>query len=287
MRLCNHSDYSPELSKQYDDMALDGGFCFDNQHVIIGGDSSGAYVKYIEVLIKPCVNSTFNNFSCDLQENVDYFVSRRDVKIAMHHESLSYDASKYNNPVRKILIEDCYTMDPKLSKSYRYNIENFIVYSQTGFVVTRTINQTFYQIDNVVSDYSTVDDNDPNKYLFRFMIQSSINTKTQNRSYLQVSDVIAQVGGALNAYLIMVSLVLKYLYQRKMNEKLMRELFIDEENSNNYGFTPNLLESKIIKKSELNLKEKVSFKEEKEIYNNSLAFRENSRQNIKLIPMMN
>ena len=26
MRLCNHSDYSPELSEQYDDMTLDGAF---------------------------------------------------------------------------------------------------------------------------------------------------------------------------------------------------------------------------------------------------------------------
>ena len=137
-------------------MTLDGGFCFDNQHVIIGGDTSGSDVKYIEVLIKPCVNSVFNNFFCDLQENVYYFMSRIDVEIAMYHESLSYDASNYNNPVRKILLKDNYNKDPKLSKSYKNNIEKFIVYSHLGFVFTSTLNYTFYEIDNVVSDYTTV-----------------------------------------------------------------------------------------------------------------------------------
>ena len=294
MRYCNHTDYSPEILQAYIDMALDQAKCFDNQNVTLGGDFSGNYVKYINVLISPCQNSSENNFSCASQDLINEFLKTTDIAIAMHHESLSYDSSQFQTPIKKLLIEDGNMMDRKICKQYKYYLQKFIIYSDSGLFISTQVVQTYYQIDRVVVDYLINADDDPNPCLFKFLIQSSHNTRTQHRTYLKLSDVIAQVGGALNVYLIFFSQILKHLYQRKMNEKLMRHLFIDDENGNkDQSFRKINSEKfkKIIKKAELSFNgDRINLKVEKTKNQNnnniSLALRDESKPNISLVPLI-
>jgi hypothetical protein len=235
MRYCNQSDFSKEIYKQYLDMALDGGLCLDNQKIILGGDTAGEYFKYINITLLPCKNSSSNNYSCLPREDIEDILQNKDYMIALHHESLSYTSSNYENPVGRILIEDPYVFDMNICKIYKYHVQKFIIYSEQGFLFTSWDVREYYQFDYIATDFvMSRDYND--KCLMKFMFQSSIFTRTNKRTYLKISDVIAEVGGALNAYLIIFNILFKSFYIKKMNEKLLINLYKDvDDNLSNDG----------------------------------------------------
>jgi hypothetical protein len=230
MRFCNKSDFSSEVSNQYHQMALDLGYCFDEQNVTLGGDFSGDYVRYINMTISICKNSSMNNNSC-LPSDQIYENLYNDNNLALHYETLSYSASNYANPIKKILIQDNYAIDQNVCKILNYHVQKFIIYSDSGILISKMTKKEFYQFDYISTDFVLNSQDSKEKCLFKFTFQSSLYTRTQVRTYLKLSGAIAEIGGALNAYLIFFTIIFRYLYLKRMKEMLITSLFKDKRSS--------------------------------------------------------
>ena len=187
-------------------MQLTDARCFDQKNLTLGGDFSGDYVMYYDITLTPCVNSSRNNNSCANTEELKSYFDQEDLMLALHHESLSYNSSNNKVPLSKFLIEDDYRIDNKVCKILYFYMQSFTVLTDNGFFSSDINNITIHNFDYVKSDFRLNKPGD--NCLFNIKILSSINTRIQTRTYVTIYSIIAEVGGALNAYLILFRLLL-------------------------------------------------------------------------------
>jgi hypothetical protein len=228
-RNCNFSDFPDYVSDQYINMELDSATCFDNGKFEIGGDFTTDYVKFIEMMVKPCKNSTLNNNSCaSVQEIKNYL--RNGVSVSLHSAALQYNSYNYSYPLAKYIAEDNYIVDPLIYKEFTYTVQEFNVKTDQGIFWTEYFKHIDYKFDAIKVDFSSIPDNYPEEsysdlVLSRFKFISSVNTPTHTRGYLKGKEVITICGVVLKMYLVLIHFCIYFIYNRRMDETVVAKLF--------------------------------------------------------------
>jgi hypothetical protein len=154
-RKCKSHDFPAEVDYQYIIMALDYATCYDNAKTKeLGGDFTGDYSKYLDMWIKPCVNTTLNGNFCKSEEEIREFLSNGQVSISLHHDAIDYNTANFSNPIKKFIKEDNYMLDLSVYKTYTYSFQKFEVLTNQGIFWTDQYGIVSYLFDNVKFDFS-------------------------------------------------------------------------------------------------------------------------------------
>ena len=231
-RKCKVTDFPNEASYQYKIMSLDEAICIDNPMVELGGYFSGNYTKYLNIVIKPCINETSDN-KCASKEEITEIFSYGQRSISMHSDSLQYNPSNYSYPVQKFISEDNYKFDIMFCKQITYFIQEMKIITDSGIFWKELSSSSYQMIDNIKIE-SYRNNNSNNKFsdqcLFDFKFFSSMNLLIYRRSYLKGSEILAQMGGILNIYLLFGRYIFYFIYRSRMSESIITKLYhISEE----------------------------------------------------------
>jgi hypothetical protein len=226
-RACEISDFHSNLEDQFNLMALNKAFCFSNQSKELFGDFSGDTSKYLNMIIRPCINTTENNFKCKSHEEIKKFLMDNPISISFHYSSIQYDAKNYSEPLKSFIREDNYVLSYVTTKYITYTVQEFNVISNIGIIWDFFTSIKAIQFDKIKHDfYFREKEKNFEELIFaEFMFLSSTNTIYHYRKYIRISEIIAHVGGILKIYIIFSEFFFYYFYHNRMNEFIFSKIF--------------------------------------------------------------
>jgi hypothetical protein len=227
---CTPNDFSDEVYKNFIDFKMDTALCVANKGLKLGGDFGGEYARFVSVRVTPCYNTTkFNN--CLPAEESLSFLNLKNLVVSVKSEKILYKSKDFSKPVNKFIGEDNILIDPYIFNFPRYQINEFIVDTDSGLIGQSTNADTYYEY-SFLNDIITAFDNDGLRpkdlrklILYEYTFFESYNQKTQIRSYLKLTDMLASVGGILKIYILIFNFFFHQIYQRMMYEKVITQLF--------------------------------------------------------------
>lgn len=240
---CTPNDFSEEVYQDFVNLKMESSLCVEEKNLKLGGDFGGDFARFVSVRITPCYNTTkFNN--CLPRDEVFSFLNLKNLVVSVKNEIILYTSKNFNKPVRKLINENNILIDPYIFNFPRYQINEFIVDTDSSIMGTSSDPVSYYEMTFLNDIITAFDDNgiiynDFRKLiLFEYTFFESYNQKTQFRSYLKITDMLASVGGILKIYMIGFNFIFHQIYQRMMYEKVITQLF-NFEKVNRYGGNTN------------------------------------------------
>jgi hypothetical protein len=230
LRNCDPNDFSEEVYKDFKRLELGSATCLDEPQQVLGGDLTSDFAKYISVRVTPCYNTTERK-NCASHNESFAFVNTKTLVISVKSEKIIYDSTDYKHPVKKYIGEDNVLADPFIFNFPRYEMYEFNVNTDDGLVGQSSSDKAYYELVFLNDIISAFDNNyqmptDFSKLiLFEYSFFESPTIKTQYRSYLKLTDVLASLGGILKVYLVIFNFAFHQIYQRIMYEQVITQLF--------------------------------------------------------------
>lgn len=199
-------------------------FCLNlkNQTVNLFGAYNERMVKFLFLELNQCRNSSINNFSCKPIDIQKQFLQGCYQDFIFQNDVIDYGNLKF--PIKKDITKFYVTVDSGFSKIVTGYVKHVAVKSDQGF-----FSQDIEQVDsNIVEevfyDFQSSDLNSSNKPLVRLELYSDGQEVFHNRRYQHVQDLLAEMGGILNIFLILgfliIQLELQYLFTKKISSEL-------------------------------------------------------------------
>jgi hypothetical protein len=237
MRECKSSDFSDEVYTSFVTLQMDSAQCLDEREQVLGGDFTTDFVKFVSIRITPCFNTTERQY-CPAEESFK-FLNVKNLVVSLKSEKILYTSADYAKPVKKIINEDNILIDPYIFNFPKYQMYEFNVQTDDGLIGQSTSIKSYYEY-TFLNDIITAFDNNGNiptrnedLILYEYTFFESSNIKTQIRSYLKLTDVLASLGGLLKVYIIVFNFVFHKIYERIMYEQVITRLFNFEKVSIN------------------------------------------------------
>lgn len=227
---CTPNDFSEEVYQSFVDLKMDSALCVANKNLVLGGDFGGEFAKFISVRVTPCYNTTKFSNCLPAEESLE-FLNLKNLVVSVKNEKILYKSKDFNKPVNKFMGEDNILIDPYIFNFPRYGIHEFIVDTDAGLIGTSNNAVSYYEM-TFLNDIITAFDNEGLRpkdlrklILYEYTFFESFNQKTQIRSYLKLTDMLASVGGILKIYILIFNFFFHQIYQRMMYEKVITQLF--------------------------------------------------------------
>lgn len=230
LRNCDPNDFSEEVYKDFKRLDLGSATCLDEPQQVLGGDLTSEFAKYISIRLTPCYNTTEKNNCASHNESFAY-VNTKTLVISVKSEKIIYDSTDYKKPVKKYIGEDNVLADPYIFNFPRYEMYEFNVNTDDGLIGQSISDSSYYELVFLNDIISAFDNNYqmPTDFsqliLFEYSFFESPTIKTQYRSYLKLTDVLASLGGILKVYLVIFNFAFHQIYQRIMYEQVITQLF--------------------------------------------------------------
>lgn len=218
-----------KFGKEYQDLIksqnLKNSYCIKNIDLTLSGSFIYDEMSYIQILIYPCKNSTYNNNHCKPQEIIDKYLEENYVNIVI--KDLGFTPYNYSIPVSPSL-KNLYT---SIGKSFfkEYSIFYRVIEIQTdqGLLFERIKNEKYIQFYNEGNNIHLFNKNQINKdetfrddVICRIEIKLSDNIRVYKRNYMKISEVFSTIGGYLQLFNTVFSL-LSILYKNLNLEKTL------------------------------------------------------------------
>jgi hypothetical protein len=230
IRECSSSDFSDEVYSSFVTLQMDSAKCLDEREQVLGGDYTGDFVKFVSVRITPCFNTTERDYCAPFDESFNY-LNVKNLVVSLKSEKILYSSIDYAKPVTKIINENTILIDPYIFNFPTYQMYEFIVETDNGLIGQSKYSESFYEY-YFLNDIITAFDNEGNipthgskLLLYEYTFFESSTVKTQIRSYLKLTDVLASLGGLLKCYYIVFNFFFHKIYERIMYEQVITQLF--------------------------------------------------------------
>ncbi len=204
--------------------------CLDEPGQTLGGDFTSDYANFITVRVTPCYNTT-ERTKCATWEESMKFLNTKTLVLSVKSEKILYNSSDFQNPVKKVIGEDNVLADPFIFNFPRYEMYEFRIDTDEGLIGQSSSQKSHYEYTFLNDIISAFDDKgqmptDFRDYiLFEYSFFESPTIKTQIRSYLKLTDVLASLGGIFKCYLVVFNFLFHQVYQRIMYEQVITQLF--------------------------------------------------------------
>ena len=266
---CNNLSFSQDKLnvEQFQINNLDKGMCF-NLSQDIGGYQNSAYNSYLTISLIECRNTSKKSI-CASQNEINTFLDRTDIQMTIYFEELNFNAINHDDPINKFIGEDFYGIDRLFCKNNDYFFQELQINDDEGWMTSSIHQEEYQQIDYKKNSFYWKGENgtDTDKCLINNNIYTSEFTQIYNRNYIKIPDLIAKLGGILKILFLVINSFLSQLYNRKMNEKMMKSIFkiniSDNEIDKNYNYELKVKTCKIRHKEMKEMTSKISNENEK------------------------
>ena len=230
-RQCRLSDFGSKYQKILENKNVERMLCpMDVDFVLEGYNTLDRY-SYIKMNFKRCVNSTENNFHCYPNETLLQYLSFttidsiiQDVDLTpQNHDKPVQELERYiNGPTYKDLHQRIYVYMQLVIIETDDNIIGFEALSNT-----KVEKHLKYETSWVISSPNVYGDFMENPYadLNDITLQLSPTVLTQKRTYVQLIDVLGDVGGLMEIVNMIFSIICSFISGILYEETLVNNLF--------------------------------------------------------------
>ena len=201
-------------------------FCFqlNNETIDLFGSLNEEANQMFYLDLNGCKNSSENNFTCkSIEEQKAFFQSKYEDFI---YQNDAIDYSNYYSPLKKDVRKNYILIDSYLAKTLTLFIKHFSILSDNGFFFENMERQDSYTIESIVYDFEGNNLNEKeSKPLVRLDVYPDGQTSIHSRKYQHIQDLLAEMGGVLNIFVLVGILIINIEVPYIMTKKISSELY--------------------------------------------------------------
>jgi hypothetical protein len=207
---------------------LDSAYCFNwnatDSDVIIGGNFIQDYFSNLYISIKKCDNLT-SQVPC--KSEVEIASKIQQGYFELYYIDWNVDPNNYKAPFSQFFSNFFVLLDPVAMKMVDLFYKQSIINSNIGLLYDDYENST-----KIVFDYyrEQLDTQNKNPEILQLYINSSKYITIYSRVYMKFQDFFANIGGIIQAFLVVGYALTYYFNDYYMNEHMMNCLFSFKKN---------------------------------------------------------
>lgn len=214
---CNLKNFK-RYSYLYQKMDMKGSKCLNDSFKIKGfWDEPDLY--YIEFLVNRCVNNTNSDRICKSNQEINDFMEGK--YFSQWVETKRFNMKNADNPISGKIKNYYKAYQKGQSRATRFYLKKVIFSSNNGII---------FPIIDEVETFATdrlEDDSTPSDIqMFKFIVYSSDESLFLERRYESLFDLISNLGGFVSILVLIFSILVKQVYEWKLNELIFNKLFV-------------------------------------------------------------
>ena len=214
---CKMENFGKNYQNLFVKDELNNSYCLKDfdYNLTFAGSYKFERITYIRILIKPCVNSTTNNFTCKPQEEIDNQFNSGYFSIVL--KDFGLNPSNYTSP-RIPTLQDLYTtIDKRLSKNYILNFGLTEIQTDKGLFDSNIKTEKYLQFRKVLETFSFRDEIDYLKGSSLILVQLRLEDTifVHKRTYTKISEIFSRIGGymqLMNTVFLLISTLFNKIY---------------------------------------------------------------------------
>ena len=261
---CDKKKFGKHYQHLFKKEELNNAYCIDTLDFDLKGGFIYKNLSLIKIDIFPCKNSTENNFHCQPQKKIDYYLANGYFTILL--KDVGLNPSNYSFPLLPTL-QDIYTsISKQIYRDLMLYYEITEVRTDSGIFLKQINTERFLKFDKKIETfYLRPEENYYNgESIIQIQIRLSDNIHVQNRDYKKMQNVFATAGGYMQMLNALFSLLSTLVNNFNYDNIIISDLFDFD-----------IIKNKII------IKNKKFKKFEKKTYmsdlNNSLSIKEKEK----------
>ena len=201
-------------------------FCFqlNNETIDLFGSLNEEANQMFYLDLNGCRNSSKNNFTCKSIEEQEHFFQSKYEDFLFQNDAIDY--SNYQNPLKSDVKKNFVLTDSYLAKTLKLFIKHFSLLSDDGFFFENEERQDSYTIENIIYDFERNNfEEKESKPLVRLEVYTDGQESIHSRKYQHIQDLLAEMGGVLNIFILVGILIINIEIPYIMTKKISSELY--------------------------------------------------------------
>ena len=223
---CNVDNFGKDYQELFVKNELNNSYCLKNFNYTLTFAGSYKYdrITYIRIIIKPCVNSTKNNYICKSQKEIDKHLNSGYFSIVL--KDFGLNPSNFSYP-RIPTLQDLYTtIDKRLSKNYIVNFGITEIHTDTGLINEALNKEKYLQFRKVLENFSVKEEKDYNSgKLILAQLRLEDTLFIQKRTYMKISEIFSKIGGYMQLMNTVFLLVTSIINKLNSEIKIINSIF--------------------------------------------------------------
>jgi hypothetical protein len=189
-----------------------------NETLSLKGVLTSTSISYFKFMVRTCKNET-SPVPCATEEELSKKLDG--TMVTLYHIDKIYDPSNYTHPVKHFFNNYWLRASQKVFNgvSFYFKTVNFI--DDTGLLFEDSSKSTTLKVDNI---HPSIDFMKSDHFLeVIFLFNNSVTT--YNRKYKRFQQVVAEIGGLINAAYIFFSVIVNYFTQLFYFDHIVNKLF--------------------------------------------------------------
>lgn len=263
-KLCEFSDFNITKA-EFDENKMGNALCVKDlktQLTDLNGYWINDFMTFFGIYVGPCVPGLRPGVTCKSLEEIREYLFLHPTAVSIQFQEYAYDPVNYARPISYYIKTNCYMLDPNLylqierySMDFRIETDSGLIFPGWSYATSQELDVEIYiQSDNY--DWDSVD-----QIFIQYIICASNKTNISQRTYLNLSALISQIGGLFNVIMVVSNMSIGIIYQKMMSESIVNVLFDVEKSNKKVNVKLNeikafaahdLFNSKIMKNNKLN-----------------------------------
>lgn len=174
-------------------------------------------------------NSTFLNidlFICNKTERTcadDIDDTTKEVYLQLYLLNSYVDSNDYSNPIKYYFESNAIKITSVFFKRIYISVLNNEYISDDGWILENIRRISYYNIKELKNEISSIPPYN-SLLVLRNTFDSPLLRRVTNRSYLKVQDLFANVGGIVNAFMIIINMIFTHYFRYNFNMNLRKYL---------------------------------------------------------------
>jgi hypothetical protein len=226
IELTNCSEYRSYFndrgfSDDYTKNGLDSGLCFkfSKDQTIIGGNFILDYFSNLYISVKRCDNKV-SKVACRSKEEIE--AKLKGSYFELYYLDWNVDPNNYDNPFSRYFANYFTILDPISSRFVDLFFKESLITSNTGFLFDSFENKTKVVFDRFREQ---IDPSNTESEILQLYINISDNKTIHTRIYMKFQDFLANIGGLIQACVVVGLAITDVLTRYDMYEYMMNCLF--------------------------------------------------------------
>ena len=223
---CNVDNFGKDYQALFVKDELNNSYCLKNFNYSLTFAGSYKYdrITYIRIIIKPCENSTTNNFTCKPQKVIDERLNSGYFSIVL--KDFGLNPSNFTHP-RIPTLQDLYTtIDKRIYKNYILNFGITEIQTDTGIVNDIINKKQYLQFRKVLETFSFKEEKDYNSgKLILAQLRLEDTLLIQKRTYTKISEILSSIGGYMQLMNTVFLLVTSIINKISCEIKIINSIF--------------------------------------------------------------
>lgn len=225
-KFCDYYDFPNIKKKLFDDAQLSLTLCPKEDDVSFNlyGSCNENKIKFIQISIEMCKNSTYNDVICKSNEEIKKFLGNLTINLNLYYRDTKVLINNNTHPVEYLTASRYKYIISEYYKEIVYKIQTQNIYTDNGLVFSTEEENNFYKLVEDFADFRQISDN--YFQLLVFEIYSSNISQSYYRRYIKIPDVIAFMGGILKIFYVSFLYLNSVFSEVEKNIAIVNEVFI-------------------------------------------------------------